>query len=192
VGVDAQTVSKWERGEKRPSRFYRQLFCLLYSTTEEQLGLRVLEVVSTGEDSYDRLEPVDALEDGLNRRELLRSAGALGAAVMLPDWLGQLAPRQAGEPPELAAVRDALMCYDSLASQSDTTGEPVPLSVLRQRVDRAWSAFQTSRYSLLGPQLPQLLGASQHAARELDGDASSAPPGCWPRATNSPRYSCSS
>jgi transcriptional regulator with XRE-family HTH domain len=41
VGVDAQMVSKWERGEKRPSRFYRQLLCLLYSTTEEQLGLRV-------------------------------------------------------------------------------------------------------------------------------------------------------
>jgi transcriptional regulator with XRE-family HTH domain len=172
VGVDAQMVSKWERGEKRPSRFYRQLLCLLYSTTEEQLGLRVLEVVSTVEDGYDRLEdPVDALEDGLKRRQLLGTAAALGAAVMLPDWLGQLAPRQAGEPPELAAVRDALMRYDSLASQSDTSGEPVPLPVLRQRVDRAWSAFQTSRYSILGPQLPQLLAASQLAARELDGDA---------------------
>jgi hypothetical protein len=81
-------VSKWERGEKRPSRFYRQLLCLLYSTTEEQLGLRVLEVVSTAEDGYDRLEePVDALEDGLKRRQLLGTAAALGAAVMLPDWL---------------------------------------------------------------------------------------------------------
>ena len=50
-------------------------------------------------------------------------------------------------------------------------GELVPLPVLRQRVDRAWSAFQTSRYSILGPQLPQLLAASQLAARELDGDA---------------------
>jgi hypothetical protein len=130
-------VSKWERGEKRPSRFYRQQLCLLYSTTEEQLGLRVLEVVSTAEDGYDRLELVDALEDGLNRRELLRSAGTIGAAVMLPDWLGQLAPPQAGEPPELAGVRDALMRYDSLASQSDMSGEPVPLSVLRHRVDRA-------------------------------------------------------
>jgi transcriptional regulator with XRE-family HTH domain len=172
VGVDGQMVSKWERGEKRPSRFYRQLLCLLYSTTEEQLGLRVLVVVSTAEDGYDRLEePVDALEDGLKRRELLRTAATLGAAVMLPDWLGQLAPRQAGEPPELAAVRDALMRYDSLAQDSGNGGEPVPLSVLRQLVDRAWVTFQTSRYSILGPQLPQLLGASQLAARELDGDA---------------------
>jgi transcriptional regulator with XRE-family HTH domain len=172
VGVDAQMVSKWERGEKRPSRFYRQLLCLLYSTTEEQLGLRTLEVVSTAGDGYDRLEPpLDASEDGLKRRELLRTAATLGAAVMLPDWLGKLAPRQAGEPPELAAVRDALMRYDSLAVASDSIGEPVPLPVLRQRVDRAWAAFQTSRYSILGPQLPQLLEASQVAARELDGDA---------------------
>jgi transcriptional regulator with XRE-family HTH domain len=152
VGVDGQMVSKWERGEKRPSRFYRQLLCLLYSMTEEQLGLRVLEVVSTVEDGYDRLEePVDASEDGLKRRQLLGTAAALGAAVMLPDWLGQLAPRQAGEPPELAGVRDALMRYDSLAVPSDPAGEPMPLPVLRQRVDRAWAAFQTSRYSILGP-----------------------------------------
>ena len=38
-------------------------------------------------------------------------------------------------------------------------------------MDRAWEAFQTSRYSILGPQLPQLLTASQLGARELDGDA---------------------
>jgi hypothetical protein len=111
------------------------------------------------------------LEDGLKRRQLLRTAGALGAAVMLPDWLGQLAPRQAGEPPELAAVRDALMRYDSLTPHTASVGEPVPLPVLRQRVDRAWAAFQTSRYSILGPQVPQLLEASQLAAWELDGDA---------------------
>jgi hypothetical protein len=70
---------------------------------------------------------------------------------MLPDWLGQLAPRQAGEPPELAAVRDALMRYDSLGGGAGGGGELVPLPVLRQRVDRAWAAFQTCRYSVLGP-----------------------------------------
>ena len=104
VGVDAQMVSKWERGEKRPSRFYRQLLCLLYSTTEEQLGLRVVLAASTEDDGYDRLEhPIDLSEDGLRRRELLRSAAALGAAAMVPDWLSQLSPRRAGEPPEIAA-----------------------------------------------------------------------------------------
>jgi DNA-binding transcriptional regulator YiaG len=170
VGVDAQMVSKWERGEKRPSRFYRQLLCLLYSTTEEQLGLRVLLATSTEDDGYDRLEhPIDVSEDGLRRRELLRNAAALGAAAMVPDWLSQLTPRRAGEPPEIAAVRDALMRYDTLGGRP-VDGGPVSLPVLRRRIDRAWTAFQTSRYSLLGPQLPQLLASTKVAVQELDGD----------------------
>jgi DNA-binding transcriptional regulator YiaG len=30
VGVDARMVSKWERGEKRPSRLYRECLRLLF------------------------------------------------------------------------------------------------------------------------------------------------------------------
>ena len=40
VGVNADMVGKWERGEKRPSKLYRRLLCLLYQATEEELGLR--------------------------------------------------------------------------------------------------------------------------------------------------------
>src|SRR4051794_24533540 len=40
VGVNADMVSKWERGDKRPSRFYLRLLCSLYQTTPEGLGER--------------------------------------------------------------------------------------------------------------------------------------------------------
>src|SRR5260370_20130916 len=40
LGVDAAMVSKWERGEKRPRQIYRRLLCILYNSTEEDLGLR--------------------------------------------------------------------------------------------------------------------------------------------------------
>ena len=40
VGVNAGMVGKWERGEKRPSRFYQRLFVLLYGVSAEQLGFR--------------------------------------------------------------------------------------------------------------------------------------------------------
>jgi transcriptional regulator with XRE-family HTH domain len=40
VGVNAGMVGKWERGEKRPSRFYQRLFVLLYGAPPEQLGFR--------------------------------------------------------------------------------------------------------------------------------------------------------
>jgi transcriptional regulator with XRE-family HTH domain len=38
-GVTAGMVSKWERGERKPSRFYQTKLCLLYDTTADQLGL---------------------------------------------------------------------------------------------------------------------------------------------------------
>jgi transcriptional regulator with XRE-family HTH domain len=40
VGVNAGMVGKWERGEKRPSRFYQRLFVLLHGVPAEQLGFR--------------------------------------------------------------------------------------------------------------------------------------------------------
>lgn len=37
-GVTADMVGKWERGEKKPSPFYREKLCTLYSTTADELG----------------------------------------------------------------------------------------------------------------------------------------------------------
>jgi hypothetical protein len=38
VGVNAGMVGKWERGEKRPSRFYQRLFVLLYGYPPNSLA----------------------------------------------------------------------------------------------------------------------------------------------------------
>jgi transcriptional regulator with XRE-family HTH domain len=38
LGVDANMVSKWERGIKRPRKLYRRLLSTLYGATEEELG----------------------------------------------------------------------------------------------------------------------------------------------------------
>ena len=39
VGVNADMIAKWERGEKNPSIRYRELLCLLYGATPEYLGI---------------------------------------------------------------------------------------------------------------------------------------------------------
>src|SRR5436190_23423692 len=39
VGVNADMIAKWERGEKNPSTRYRELLCLLYGATPEYLGI---------------------------------------------------------------------------------------------------------------------------------------------------------
>ena len=38
VGVNADMVSKWERGQKRPSPLYRELIQLLYCAPAQPLG----------------------------------------------------------------------------------------------------------------------------------------------------------
>ena len=79
VGVNADMVGKWERGEKRLSKLYRGLLCLLYQATEEELGLR-------GPISY------------VNRRDFLRQSALAGAAFLtLPDWLSRAGATEASD-----------------------------------------------------------------------------------------------
>src|SRR5437763_13087166 len=72
LGVDADMVSKWERGAKRPRRLYRRLLCMLYNSTEEDLGLRQRQ----GGAPADNFSGED-----VNRREFLQ------AAVVAPEVL---------------------------------------------------------------------------------------------------------
>jgi tetratricopeptide (TPR) repeat protein len=65
LGVDADMVSKWERGVKRPRRLYRRLLCSLYNSTEEDLGLRQTQGGAPADDSDG---------EDVNRREFLRAA----------------------------------------------------------------------------------------------------------------------
>lgn len=96
-------ISKWERGQKRPRKLYRQLLCALYGTTEDRLGLRPLQTPV-------RLE--EPLGDDVNRRQFLRGAAAAGIAAVAPASLDRLASvfdRQPADPGAVAA-------YASIAS----------------------------------------------------------------------------
>src|SRR2546427_12459149 len=66
LGVDADMVSKWERGAKRPRRLYRRLLCMLYNSTEEDLGLRQTQGGAPAD---------DFTREDVNRRAFLRAAG---------------------------------------------------------------------------------------------------------------------
>ena len=48
-GVTADMVSKWERGERKPSRFYQSKLCVLYSKSADQLGF--IEAIAISEPS---------------------------------------------------------------------------------------------------------------------------------------------
>jgi transcriptional regulator with XRE-family HTH domain/tetratricopeptide (TPR) repeat protein len=81
VGVNAGMVGKWERGEKRPSRFYQRLFVLLYGVPAEQLGFR--PVGSSDQVAEDVLMELGAGE-GAARPLLPDSVAPGGARLPVP------------------------------------------------------------------------------------------------------------
>jgi transcriptional regulator with XRE-family HTH domain/tetratricopeptide (TPR) repeat protein len=81
VGVNAGMVGKWERGEKRPSRFYQRLFVLLYGVPAEQLGFR--PAGPSDQAAEDVLVELGASE-GVSRPLLPDSAAHGGARLPLP------------------------------------------------------------------------------------------------------------
>jgi tetratricopeptide (TPR) repeat protein len=89
LGVDADMVSKWERGVKRPRRLYRRLFCMLYDSTEEDLGLRQTQGGAPADDFSG--EDVD-------RRAFLR------AAVVAPEVLRRVLRGAGGEAMEFTRM----------------------------------------------------------------------------------------
>jgi len=88
LGVDADMVSKWERGAKRPRRLYRRLLCMLYNSTEEDLGLRQTQG-----------GPADDFSgEDVNRRAFLR------AAVVAPEVLRRVLRGAGGEAMEFTRM----------------------------------------------------------------------------------------
>jgi hypothetical protein len=67
----------------------------------------------------------------------------------------------------VTAIREAFMADDVFASE--VSGHAVDLGVLYRRVNSGWSAFQSSRYSLLADQFPVTLRQAQLAARGCEG-----------------------
>jgi hypothetical protein len=73
-------VSKWERGERKPSRFYQTKFCLLYGASADQLGFMEIQDIPEPThamsnqpvyssqtcilDSFDSTKTLDALLNG--------------------------------------------------------------------------------------------------------------------------------
>jgi transcriptional regulator with XRE-family HTH domain len=81
VGVNADMVSKWERGEKSPSRFYLRLLCSLFEMTAAQLGYGSAVAAS---DAATSLRPGDA---GAVTCELVQASEVLDGSSTVVELL---------------------------------------------------------------------------------------------------------
>lgn len=93
VGVNADMVSKWERGQKSPSRFYLRLLCSFFDATPDQLGYGAPAIAAPAvlgglEPSTSDLTQVYAALDGAN------AAVELLQPKMLELWRGDLLTRR--------------------------------------------------------------------------------------------------
>lgn len=99
VGITGDMVAKWERGEKRPVRLYRELLCLVFGVSADDLGLGqgtpadadgAVAASSTMDSS------VLALMDGATAvLEQLGEAGAILQPRMFETWKDELMQRRA-------------------------------------------------------------------------------------------------
>src|ERR1022692_3014631 len=96
VGVNADMVAKWERGEKRPSPRYRDLLCLLYAADAQSLGIGGPAHPESG----TRPDPDDSslvamLGGAASLLDQLGAAGAILQPRMFGVWKDELMQRRA-------------------------------------------------------------------------------------------------
>ena len=96
IGVNADMVAKWERGEKRPSPRYRDLLCLLYAADAQSLGIGGGARPEAGTHSDpDDSSLVAMLGGAASLLDQLGAAGAILQPRMFDVWKDELMQRRA-------------------------------------------------------------------------------------------------
>lgn len=96
VGVNADMVAKWERGEKRPSPRYRELLCLLFGADAQALGIgaAVQPLAGIGSEP-DEGSLIATLGGAASLLDQLGAAGAILQPRMFGVWKDELMHRRA-------------------------------------------------------------------------------------------------
>lgn len=131
-------------------------------------GLTVVQVAGLCGKSAGWLKKIESGERGLPRvQDLVRLCEVLGVDNLV-DITGDTATRtltSLGRPshPSLPAIRAALTSF----RLSETDAEPMPVDILRGRIDQAWHTWHTSatQRTDVGRVLPDLLIDAQRATR---------------------------
>jgi transcriptional regulator with XRE-family HTH domain len=94
VGVNADMVAKWERGDKKPNPLYRDLLCLLYGVSVEQPGLGITAKRVPAQSAADA-SLLATLGGAATVLDQLGAAGAILQPRMFDAWKDELMQRRA-------------------------------------------------------------------------------------------------
>ncbi|HET9894629.1 MAG TPA: helix-turn-helix transcriptional regulator [Streptosporangiaceae bacterium] len=96
VGVNADMVAKWERGEKKPSPLYRELLSLVFETDSHSLGLGgPAHAAAHGSEDLDGNSLIEMLGGAASLLDQLGTAGAILQPRMFDVWKDELMQRRA-------------------------------------------------------------------------------------------------
>ncbi|MBV9011140.1 MAG: helix-turn-helix transcriptional regulator [Pseudonocardiales bacterium] len=135
VGVNADMIAKWERGDKNPSPRYRELLCLLYGATSEYLGIARLTKNKTSSSplaaspAVTEQGLVDALGGAAAILDQLGSAGGILQPRMFEAWKDDLMKRRVAL--KLMGIMPTLTALPSVAESArrSRSGKPTPDNV---------------------------------------------------------------
>jgi transcriptional regulator with XRE-family HTH domain len=135
VGVNADMIAKWERGEKSPSPRYRELLCLLYGAQPEYLGIARLTrskanpAPTTASPAAGEHSLVDALGGAAAILDQLDAAGGILQPRMFEAWKEDLMRRRTAL--KLMGIMPSALALP-LATQSARrarSGKPTPETI---------------------------------------------------------------
>jgi transcriptional regulator with XRE-family HTH domain len=137
--LSEDTLSRWERGKRTPSPFYRKLLCQLYGLTTEQLGIsappRVNAKRAMHSLQYQRLLRGWTQQDVAN--ELAQRCAAEGKFVgVTPDQISQW--ERGVERPGSLYRKHLSLLYGLTVEQLGFLEDP-PHPLAYQRLLRGWS-----------------------------------------------------
>jgi transcriptional regulator with XRE-family HTH domain/tetratricopeptide (TPR) repeat protein len=150
VGVNADMVAKWERGEKRPSPRYRDLLCLLFGVDAQALGIGpAIQPAPGARPGPDDSSLIATLGGAASLLDQLGAAGAILQPRMFEVWKDELMHRRALlKLMGLATATGFAATFDANVSRS---GKPTPDTVhdLDHLADRYQALYHSTAPAVL-------------------------------------------
>src|SRR6266568_1888717 len=144
VGINADMVSKWERGEKRPSPRYRELLGLVFETDAHSLGLGGSAPIEAGTHSeVDGNSLIEMLGGAASLLDQLGAAGSILQPRMFDVWKDELMQRRALL--KLMGLATSAGVVPALDRESTRSGKVTPNDV--QDLDHLADRYQALYHS---------------------------------------------
>ncbi len=143
VGINADMVAKWERGEKRPSPRYRDLLCLLFGADAQTLGIGVAGQPATTRPEADDGSLIATLGGAASLLDQMGAAGAILQPRVFGVWKDELMHRRA----MLKLISVATTTRFASLSDADASRSGKPTPETAQDLDHLADRYQVLYHS---------------------------------------------